>query len=111
MADSQKSPSSATAGVTRTDENGEWPNRSHFRKKYQPYGVRICSDTFDEIAQYEDCVIEWVESGGGICVTIETREGRLKAYDGDWIMEDSEGSHYPIADEEIRQTYEPVDEG
>jgi len=25
-------------------------------------------------------------------------------------MEDSEGHHYPIADEEIRQTYEPVSE-
>jgi hypothetical protein len=43
-------------------------------------------------------------------VIVQTREGDLTVYLGDWIMEDSEGHHYPIADEEIRQTYEPVSE-
>jgi len=42
-------------------------------------------------------------------VQIRTREGHLKAKPGDWIMEDSKGHHYPIADEEIRQTYQPVE--
>lgn len=114
MADSQESPSSAIAGVTRTDENGEWPNRSRFRKKYQPYGVRICDETLDEIREYEDCSIIRMGSQTSeplsVEVQIRTREGHLKAKPGDWIMEDSEGHHYPIADEEIRQTYEPVDE-
>lgn len=93
---------------TDAQNTKDWPKRSRFRKKYQPYGVLICEETLDEIESFDDCVIEWIESDGEICISIKTREGKLKAYDGDWIMEDSEGHHYPIAEEEIRKTYEPA---
>lgn len=79
MADSNQSPSSATNGV------------------------RICVDTLDEIRGYEDCRVVTEGCSGKTKVYIETREEKLSAYIGDWIMEDSEGHHYPIADEEIGQ--------
>jgi len=74
--------------------------------------VCICEETLEEIKGYDDCTVisESETVYGGLLVQIETREGVLEADEGDWIMEDSEGHHYPIADEEIRQTYEPVDE-
>lgn len=90
-------------------EKTDWPLQSRFQKLYQPYGVRICPETLDDIDDMFDVFIEYIEADGEICVSIETREGQLKAYDGDWIMEDSEGHHYPIAHEELRKTYEPVD--
>jgi hypothetical protein len=65
----------------------------------------------DLIQEFDDCKVGYDHlRKGKYYVTIETREGTLKAGWGDWIMEDSEGRHYPIADEEIRQTYEPVNE-
>jgi len=95
---------------TETDEQDQWPNRSRFRKKYQPYGVRICNENLDLIQDFDDCKVGYDHlREGKYYVTIETREGKLEAGWGDWIMEDSEGHHYPIADQEIRVTYEPVD--
>lgn len=90
-------------------EKTDYPLRSRFRKNYQPYGVRICEETLDEIAAFDDCTVganKMLE--GEYYVRVKTREGELKAYAGDWIMEDSEGHHYPIAHEELRKTYEPV---
>lgn len=87
----------------------DWPIRANFQKKYCPYGVRICADTFDEIKEYEDCTTVSDPGTDEIWVEIETREGTLTALWGDWIMEDSEGCHYPIADEEIGKTYEPIE--
>jgi len=94
------------------EERYDWPVRGRFRKKHQPYGVRICKDTLEEIKGYDDCAVisESETVYGGLLIQIETREGVLEADGGDWIMEDSDGRHYPIADEEIRQTYEPVGE-
>ena len=95
----------------------EWPTRIRFQKKYQPKGIRITAETLREIHNYDDCAVmppPHVEMHRTDMeqreVIVQTREGDLTVYLGDWIMEDSEGHHYPIADEEIRQTYEPVTE-
>jgi hypothetical protein len=89
--------------------------RAQFQKGYKPYGVRVCEETLDEIAEYEDCEImaagpehPSLDPQEFMGVVVQTREGSLKAEEGDWIMEDSEGRHYPIAHEELRQTYEPI---
>jgi hypothetical protein len=95
----------------------EWPIRSRFQKKYQPKGIRITAETLKEIHGYDDCAVmppPHVEMHRTDMehreVIVQTREGDLTVYLGDWIMEDSDGHHYPIADDEIRQTYEPVSE-
>lgn len=110
MADSDSSTNaSASPGA---GEKHDWPVRGHFSKKYQPYGVRVCDETLSEIRKYDDCYIirgVRVAEPHSFEVKIYTREGRLKAQPGDWIMEDSEGHHYPIAHDELRKTYQPVD--
>jgi hypothetical protein len=118
MADSEKrffpngpAPSDADPsgnGPLGTEEKSDWPVRSRFRKKYMPYGVRICDETLEEIRRFEDCIVVTAAKSGKKAVDIETREGPLRAQWGDWIMENSEGRHYPIAHEEFRKTYEPV---
>lgn len=40
---------------------------------------------------------------------IETREGKLYAYPGDWIITGIKGEKYPCDNEIFRETYEPVD--
>jgi len=115
MSDQQENSGTGSVSSSESCEHrdDEWPFRSHFRKKYQPYGVRVCEETIEEIRSYDDCsVIQGSDFEGDpiYWVEIQTREGTLEANYGDWIMEDSEGHHYPIADEEIRQTYEPVNE-
>ena len=108
MADSDSS--SGASAPPDAKEKDEWPLRSRFRKKFLPYGVRVCEETLDEIQGYNDCTVipESETVYGPLAVQIETREGVLEADPGDWIMEDSEGHHYPIAHEELRTTYEPV---
>jgi hypothetical protein len=111
MADSDQSPSgNAAQGSSGAEEKYDWPVRSRFQKKYLPYGVRICDETLNEIRVFKDCKVVTAAENGRKAVVIETREGKLRARYGDWIMEDSEGSHYPIAHEELRKTYEPVDD-
>jgi len=101
----------SSSGSCEHRENDEWPNRGRFRKSYHPYGVRICEATLEEIDDFDDCRVGYNHQlENKWYVTIETRGGEPRAYIGDWIMEDSEGHHYPIADDEIRQTYEPVNE-
>jgi len=96
------------------EERYDWPIRGRFRKQHQPYAVRICEATLDEIAQYDDCQIMRAgpnhpdkEHGAFMSVVVETTEGRLTIKDG-WIAEDSKGEHYPISHEEFRRIYEPV---
>ena len=99
------------------EERFDYPVRSRFRKSFQPYGVRICDETLDEIGDFDDCQVMIagshhpdLEHGEFISIVIETREGTLEAGMGDWIMEDTEGHHYPIAHQELRKTYQPVQE-
>lgn len=94
--------------MSTQDTNG-WPTRGRFRKRFQPYGVRLTPETAEEIENYDDCRIMRDEDGDPIGAEVQTREGTLDDVGmGAWIMEDSDGCHYPIADEEIRQTYEPA---
>lgn len=83
--------------------------RGRYRKKYTPYGVRVCAETWDEIMEYEDCT--GVEDPGidEVWVEVETHEGTLRAQFGDWIFEDSQGRHYPIEHEEKERIYEKID--
>ena len=46
----------------------------------------------------------------GAKVEIQTREGTLFAYPGDWLIRGIEGEIYPCGDSIFRQTYEPVDD-
>lgn len=41
-------------------------------------------------------------------ITIDTREGKLKGYPGDWLITGVAGERYPCGDEIFRATYEPV---
>ena len=42
--------------------------------------------------------------------TIDTREGTLKGYPGEWLITGVEGEVYPCGDEIFRKTYEAADE-
>ena len=42
-------------------------------------------------------------------VTIDTREGTLRGYPGEWLIIGVAGEKYPCADDIFRATYEPVD--
>jgi hypothetical protein len=94
----------------------EWPIlSSRFLKKYEPSWTRITVETLEEIHNYDDCAVmppPHVEMHRTDMehrqVIVQMPERDLTVYLGDWIMEDSEGHHYPIPDEEIRQTYEPL---
>ena len=98
------------------EERYDWPIRGRFRKKYQPYAVRICEETLGEIADYDDCQVmragpHWdgsEDEGEFLCVVVHTSEGTLEIKDG-WIAEDSQGEHYPVSHEEFRRIYEPVE--
>jgi hypothetical protein len=97
------------------EERYDWPIRGRFRKQHQPYAVRICAETLDEIAKYDDCQIMLAgpkhpdkEPGAFLKVVVETTEGKLTIKDG-WIAEDSQGEHYPISHDEFRRIYEPVE--
>lgn len=41
---------------------------------------------------------------------IETLEGPIQGYPGDWVAKDIEGNQYPIADRIFQKTWEPVEE-
>lgn len=43
-----------------------------------------------------------------ICVMIDTLEGTMAAYEGDWIIKGVAGELYPCRDSIFRQTYEEV---
>lgn len=43
-------------------------------------------------------------------ITIDTREGSLRGYPGDWLITGIAGERYPCEDAIFRQTYEPVGE-
>ena len=91
----------------------DWPIRGRFRKQHQPYAVRICAATLHEIDNYDDCEVivagpkHEEERGAFLHVFVKTTEGTLTIKDG-WIAEDSQGEHYPIAHDEFRRIYEPV---
>jgi len=53
-------------------------------------------------------VIEAVQLTERTC--IQTREGNLFGYPGDWLITGIKGELYPCGDEIFRATYEPVDE-
>ena len=40
---------------------------------------------------------------------IETKEGSLSYYEGDWIATGVDGEHWAIVDDIFKRTYEPVD--
>ena len=99
------------------EEKHDWPIRGRFRKKYQPYAVRICEETLGEIAEYEDCTVmragphhpdDDEERGDFLFVVVETTEGTLQIDEG-WIAEDSQGEHYPVSHDEFRRIYQPIE--
>jgi len=40
---------------------------------------------------------------------IETEEGSLRFYEGDWIATGIDGEHWAISDDIFKRTYEPVE--
>jgi len=44
-------------------------------------------------------------------MSIETLEGEMKAFPGDWIIKGVNGELYPCKPDIFEKTYEPVDEG
>jgi hypothetical protein len=91
------------------EERYDWPIRGRFRKKYQPYAVRVCEETIDEIAEYDDCRIMRDEDGDPLGVEVRTTEGSLDIGMKGWVAEDSQGEHYPVSHDEFRRMYEPID--
>jgi len=66
---------------TSAEERYDLPIRGRFRKQYQPYAVRICAETLDEIAKYDDCQIMLAgsehpdkEPGAFLKVVVETTD-------------------------------------
>lgn len=43
-------------------------------------------------------------------VEIDTREGTLKGYPGEWLITGIHGEKYPCGDDIFRQTYEAADD-
>jgi hypothetical protein len=106
-------------GHNEEDEEGEWPDRGRFQKKYVPYGVRINEDTVEEIDDYEDCHVSYVphkhvrngkQVAYEIVVNVKTNGGELQASYGDWVFEDSQGRHYPVEHREAKRIYTPVND-
>jgi hypothetical protein len=61
-----------------------------FKKTYNPWGVKI------------------PEGVGKI--KIQTREGEVVAEPGDYLMRDSKGYLYPIAEDELKRVYVKMEE-
>ncbi|WP_103029982.1 hypothetical protein [Salinibacter altiplanensis] len=95
--------------MSTSEENHDWPIRGRFRKKYQPYAVRICEETLGEIAEYEDCKVVTDYETEEVRIKVQTSEGTLRALWGDWIAEDSQDEHYPVSHDEFRRIYEPIE--
>jgi len=47
----------------------------------------------------------------GLYHYVETLEGGLAVFPGDWIITGIKGENYPCRDDIFRETYEPVEEG
>jgi len=114
MSDQQENDDAESVSSSASCEHREeWPIlSSRFRKKYQPKWIRITAETIEEIHNYDDCAVmppPHVEMHRTDMehreVIVQMPEGAFTVYLGDWIMEDSEGHHYPIPDEEIRPTF------
>jgi len=43
------------------------------------------------------------------CFFIDTKEGRLRARSGDWIIKGVDGEFYPVKQSIFNKTYEPVE--
>lgn len=104
-------PAESIGGDGAPPENEGELIRGRFRKRYEPYGVRITEETLDDIQSFGDCKVGHDPNlPNEYHVTVETHEGTLRASYGDWIFEDSQGRHYPIENEEVRRIYEVVGE-
>lgn len=51
--------------------------------------------------------LKYTEEG---TLLIQTLEGVMEAFDGDWIIKDVAGEFYPVKDKIFRATYECVEE-
>jgi hypothetical protein len=43
-------------------------------------------------------------------ITIDTSEGLVKGYAGDWLVTGSDGDQYLLVDSDFRNTHEPADD-
>jgi len=84
----------------------DWPTEGYFHKLHKPYGIQVIPENWEAIKAFDDCtVISDIRSWQ---VKVETNEGTLLANRGDWILEDSEGRHYPVEADEMFDTYTPA---
>lgn len=58
------------------------------------------------LAQQEVNLKDWLFHDGEI--TIPTLKGKIKAFDGDWIIKDDEGQFYPYKHDIFVANYEEV---
>jgi hypothetical protein len=77
-----------------------------YRKK--PVVIEAQQLTYENFSK----VAEWCD-GWDWCdrITIETLEGVMSAYPGDWIIKGVKGEFYPCKPDIFAATYEPVQEG
>lgn len=82
-----------------------------FRKKLIVVeAIRYDGSNYQEIAGFvgEKC---WVSRRMNAPVLIQTREGRMSAELGDWVVKGADGEFYPVKEYIFLKTYEPVEEG
>jgi hypothetical protein len=78
-----------------------------FRKKSVVVeAVQFRRGNFDELEAFVGGDAEW----RGDHLVIATREGAMRASDGDWIIKGVKGEFYPCKPDIFAATYEPVTE-
>ena len=84
--------------------------------KFRKRPVVIDAIQFDGYNHTE--IYEWSEGNvksakpwkeGYYCLAIETLEGVMEAFEGDWIIRGVKGEYYPCKPDIFLMTYEPVE--
>lgn len=66
---------------------------------------------FSEFVKFINCKYTLEIDGNGEYVVIDTLEGKMKAYEGDYIIRGVAGEFYPCKPDIFKQTYEKVGDG
>lgn len=109
-------------GVEGTEEEvtpapAEWPVEGRFTKL--PVTIEAKRFHHDEHGTNGPGCETWsrgkasyvADGPRGPALVVETREGRIKALPGDWLIRGVEGEVYPCADAIFRKTYRPEHQG
>lgn len=68
-----------------------------------------------EAAQQRDSIVQWITSEGGSArqdgfdILIRTKEGTMRASEGDWVIQGVKGEFYPCKNDIFWMTYEKIE--